>query len=554
MNKNDDVDVDSSCQICCKSFTKMKRRRIACSDVHCAFSACQSCVERRVLSTDDPSVRCMTCNTVWTKAHLRRESVGDAFITRIDQHAAKLILTQERSKLPRAQEVLAARDESYRLMDEVDDAADRIRDAQDEVIRCRDAFFDKKRELERVRHNGRVERLVEGDSKFTKWLTKCPHTNCRGFIKYPEHDSPTASCGLCDTTVCLSCGMSVATGDDAAPHVCDPDARASFLAIQNQTHPCPKCHTRTHRIDGCEQMFCTVCHTPWKWSTGEIIAQSHLHNPHYFEFQRAQMQNLMPGSHVAPQGEHGVCNTDLPVSWVTIPHVNESVSATVDGTMRLPPVWGSIVLAFTNLLKVVQPRMTYVRPDEAKEMALANLRLKYLQREIDETQWMSSIRRIMGKAERQTAAYELYNVLLFAGHDLLEIILFESDEAQRLSAVRGIIELGAWFNASSNQHLERGRNNGVPQLVFTEMRMSEGSRTYDVRIDHEDCFRSLLLREDDGTMPRAVNGDFEPKYFPFHRDVDSTIAGLFNRIARHRSFFTHSHVGCLCIELVNSVL
>lgn len=40
-------------------------------------------------------------------------------------------------------------------------------------------------------------------------------------------------------------------------------------------------------VRNCDQMFCTSCHTPFSWKTGEVV-KGVIHNPHYYEL----MQNL----------------------------------------------------------------------------------------------------------------------------------------------------------------------------------------------------------------------------------------------------------------------
>lgn len=38
------------------------------------------------------------------------------------------------------------------------------------------------------------------------------------------------------------------------------------------------------KIDGCDQMWCTSCHTPFSWINGTAITTRQVHNPHYFEW------------------------------------------------------------------------------------------------------------------------------------------------------------------------------------------------------------------------------------------------------------------------------
>ena len=106
---------------------------------------------------------------------------------------------------------------------------------------------------------------------------KCPDENCRGFL------STQWKCGLCEKWACPECH--VIKGDTRdADHTCDPDTLATAQLLSKDTKPCPKCSTPIHKIEGCDQMWCTQCHTGFSWKRGTI--ENRVHNPHYYEWQR----------------------------------------------------------------------------------------------------------------------------------------------------------------------------------------------------------------------------------------------------------------------------
>ena len=49
---------------------------------------------------------------------------------------------------------------------------------------------------------------------------------------------------------------------------------------------CPQCAAAIFKIDGCDQMWCTQCHTAFSWRTGQIETHR-VHNPHYYDWMRA---------------------------------------------------------------------------------------------------------------------------------------------------------------------------------------------------------------------------------------------------------------------------
>jgi hypothetical protein len=114
---------------------------------------------------------------------------------------------------------------------------------------------------------------------------KCPDEKCRGFL------SSQWKCGMCDKWTCPDCHVIKGTRRDAE-HTCDPDVRATAQFLAKDTKPCPKCSTPIHKIEGCDQMWCTQCHTAFSWRKGTI--ETRIHNPHYYEWQRQQNGGAAP--------------------------------------------------------------------------------------------------------------------------------------------------------------------------------------------------------------------------------------------------------------------
>ena len=114
---------------------------------------------------------------------------------------------------------------------------------------------------------------------------KCPDEECRGFL------SSQWKCGLCDKWTCPDCHVIKGYSRDAE-HTCDPDVKATAQLLAKDTKPCPKCSTPIHKIEGCDQMWCTQCHTAFSWRRGTI--ETRIHNPHYYEWQRQQNGGTAP--------------------------------------------------------------------------------------------------------------------------------------------------------------------------------------------------------------------------------------------------------------------
>lgn len=112
-----------------------------------------------------------------------------------------------------------------------------------------------------------------------QFVRACPTNGCKGFL------STAWKCGLCENWTCPDCHESRGP-DREAPHTCDPNNVATAQLLAKDSRPCPKCASVIFKIDGCDQMFCTQCHVAFSWRRGTIETQR-IHNPHYYEWMRA---------------------------------------------------------------------------------------------------------------------------------------------------------------------------------------------------------------------------------------------------------------------------
>ena len=106
----------------------------------------------------------------------------------------------------------------------------------------------------------------------------CPEQDCLGKL-YKTDDG--YKCNICNSIFCLHCLGKINNG----VHACDIQEVNTFIDIIRNTVPCPKCSTRIYRISGCDDMFCTNCHTGFSYRTGKI-KHGNFHNPHRQEFIR----------------------------------------------------------------------------------------------------------------------------------------------------------------------------------------------------------------------------------------------------------------------------
>jgi hypothetical protein len=133
-------------------------------------------------------------------------------------------------------------------------------------------------------------------------ITKiCPLPNCEGLVS-------KNICSECGSKLCGKCNEKINDSEEETEkesHVCDPDTIKTLYLIKKDTKSCPKCSVLIHKIEGCDQMFCTKCNTAFSWRTGKID-NGVVHNPHYFEWMRERN-----GGEILRQPGDDPCETQL---------------------------------------------------------------------------------------------------------------------------------------------------------------------------------------------------------------------------------------------------
>ena len=212
----------STCYICCENYNSSNRKSIECP--YCSFDCCSTCCRTYILNETVSTCMNNSCKKEWTRKFMV-ESFPKSFVNKEWKNMKmEKEVEIERSLLPATQLLL----------------------------------------------NGSKKKNTSSDAIFHR---KCSVENCRGYL------SSQWKCGLCSTSFCKDCHLEKKEG-----HVCNKDLVATISFLEEDTKPCPKCSTPIHKIDGCDQMWCTMCHTAFSWRRGTI--ETRIHNPHYYEWLR----------------------------------------------------------------------------------------------------------------------------------------------------------------------------------------------------------------------------------------------------------------------------
>jgi len=203
----------------------------------------------------------LKCGKEWSRKFIR-DSFPNTFInTKLKTHMSDVLLEQERALLPATQPLVQ----------------EQIRKEKIKIVA--DGIDKKIQELARQKSNLLLSLYNMNYRKETpaKFIRACSDTNCRGFL------STQWKCGICEQWTCPDCHELKGPNKDVE-HTCDPNNVETAKLLAKDTKSCPKCRTQIFKISGCDQMWCTQCHTAFSWKTGNI--EQNIHNPHYYEWQR----------------------------------------------------------------------------------------------------------------------------------------------------------------------------------------------------------------------------------------------------------------------------
>ena len=283
---------EECCECCCEDFSTVLRDRtpVPCG---CGFSICVCCTKRYLLgSTSDPD--CMSCHRAVERSFLC-DYVGSGWVNgAYKKYQSKVMFDKEMARMPSAQPAAKRHLDIAAKEIEIQGIKQQIRVMQ---MKCHAAQSEKWN--------------LKLDTPLVKkqFMQKCGVDGCLGSL------STAWKCGLCDTFSCSSC-HAVKGLDRNAPHVCNTDDIASVAEIKKSTKNCPSCSASIFKIEGCDQMFCTVpgCETPFSFRTG-LKETGIIHNPHFFEAQRA---GLLAGEGVARAPGDRLCGGIPSVNLIEI--------------------------------------------------------------------------------------------------------------------------------------------------------------------------------------------------------------------------------------------
>lgn len=127
------------------------------------------------------------------------------------------------------------------------------------------------------RESAQASSSSEEPSTKMAYVRPCPAVGCRGFL------STQWKCGMCGIHACAKCHEI-----KEKEHVCKPENVETAQLLAKEAKLCPSCAAPICKVSGCDQIWCTQCHTAFSWKTRKVVTNAVIHNPHYYEWLKQQ--------------------------------------------------------------------------------------------------------------------------------------------------------------------------------------------------------------------------------------------------------------------------
>jgi len=306
-----------TCTICAENYTAIIRKKCVCK--YCNNDACSKCIERYLLDRHEDA-HCLKCRVNYNDAALH-EICTKTYLNQVYfKHRQEVLINRERANLPGLQqeainaklvrendakiaeirkEIAAIRLQRDEVMNRYNtvismyysklatkekEEAYKFKIEADKIIEeCnhfRELISNKETDINKIRWgpiNGVTPVKAEEEKK--KFIRRCTREGCQGFL------STAWKCGICEYYSCSKCFKNKTKKQDD-PHECTKDDLETAELIKKDCKPCPNCGEFIMKTSGCSQMWCISCQTPWDWTTGKIVTNGIIHNPHYYEWMK----------------------------------------------------------------------------------------------------------------------------------------------------------------------------------------------------------------------------------------------------------------------------
>jgi hypothetical protein len=354
----------ATCNVCVEKFNKTDHIKTKCP--YCDFEACKECNQTYFLSTHE-NAHCMNCKREFNYDFLVKNFTRKFTDVTYKKHFEQMLYEKELSLLPATQLVIEQQRKRDQLKQEMNNVKKEI------------AKLTKYLDVLKFEYNNPTKSSVA-------LIRKCPDHNCKGYL------SNEWKCGICEKWCCKDCNEILGL-EINLEHVCKPEEIESAKLLQKETKPCPNCAIPIFKLEGCDQMYCIKCNTPFSWRTG-AIQKGAIHNPHYIEMINNNGKNQRNLMEIR-------CGRDL----------NDVIK--------------TCELIFPEHISFVARKIVFIRHHEMQKIINnqsnnnLDLRIKFLKSEISENQFKLSLQK---RYKRKIVNQEIAEILYMYTNTFTEII------------------------------------------------------------------------------------------------------------------------------------
>lgn len=490
------MDVHDNCEICTESFSK-KRLKIQCYS--CKNVCCSHCINKYFKMNDTHLCRCMYCKVEWNQKFIY-QNFSKNMIKYFKKYIESYLFNKEITLIPQSHKYIlydkyiqSLEDYMQKTLISIDSINVNIKNIESELLLHKCGFckanniFYKDKYCYKCNHeicnqcrkplsqnhecdvsrktkfNEYIENINDKnqfyititnlkykvhrwrksyemdediDSKESYVICPCPSDNCKGCITNEN------SCNICNTCVCPRCNVIIT--DDT--HKCNKIDVQTHNILKRNTKPCPKCAVPIQKIDGCNQMWCTQCHTGFDWSSGKLIKGS-IHNPHFFEWFNNDNNN-------APSyNTDDACN-GIPDQRCFLTHINMVVRR-YDANL-----FNYFSMSFRMTLHIRDVILTNFNNPLVENL---DLRLKFIKRTISETSMKQSLYRRYKKNKINDVINEIYEMFVLVNSDIYHRILYINDIKQMIHLKLELTNM-IYYSNSCFKQLQTVFNLKMPKL------------------------------------------------------------------------------------------
>lgn len=373
-----------ACPVCTCSFTSTVRKPVTCAS--CSFESCQQCTKTYLLGTTQDA-HCMNCRIAWSYNFLI-DNFTKTFVSGDYKCLRENVLVErEKSMLVETMHLVDAEKEKRSIQKDLQALRAELDHYKKHIKQIKQQISQKNIELAVLSRRVIAPQPNEPRKQF---IRACPAEDCKGFL------STDWKCGLCKIDVCSKCHDIKRTDDD---HVCKPEDVQTASAVMRETKPCPKCAARIFKIDGCDQIWCTSCHTAFSWRTGKIETGV-IHNPHYFEYLRKT------GGALAPQRANNEPCGVFVNAREFVYHIHG---------LRLSQDPHPLINMLRGFSHIYRNQIPTIRDPQAE---FATLRLRYLIGDFDEKHWKQQLQACEKRNAKRTELRMVLETLVTVSTDL----------------------------------------------------------------------------------------------------------------------------------------